>query len=103
MKNKKQNKLKSGDSFFYLQTNIMSQSRANSDSNTISMKVVSVTEYKAVLCDYPFKNETKRIYILMNEKFKDISIGKNGKHNLSCEIKGLDLEPKHPVYLLAEN
>lgn len=89
--------------FFYLQTNIMSQSRTNSDSNTIPMKVVSVTEYRAVLCDYPFKNETKRIYILMNEKFNEILIGKQGKHKLACEIKDLDLEPKHPVYLLAEN
>ena len=98
--------MKSGDSFFYLQFNIMEQSRSQTqtqESNIIDMKVISITEYKAVLCDYPFKNETKRIYILMNEKFNEILIGKQGKHKLACEIKDLDLEPKHPVYLLAEN
>ena len=92
--------------FFYLQFNIMEQSRSQSQiqkSNIVDMKVISITEYKAVLCDYPFKNETKRIYILMNEKFNEILIGKQGKHKLACEIKGLDLEPKHPVYLLTEN
>ena len=84
----------------------MEQSRSQSQiqkSNIVDMKVISITEYKAVLCDYPFKNETKRIYILMNEKFNEILIGKQGKHKLACEIKDLDLEPKHPVYLLAEN
>lgn len=84
----------------------MEQSRSQTqtqESNIIDMKVISITEYKAVLCDYPFKNETKRIYILMNEKFNEILIGKQGKHKLACEIKDLDLEPKHPVYLLAEN
>tara|TARA_Y100001958_G_C20880406_1_gene310888 strand:+ start:320 stop:574 length:255 start_codon:yes stop_codon:yes gene_type:complete len=84
----------------------MEQSRSQTqtqESNIIDMKVISITEYKAVLCDYPFKNETKRIYILMNEKFNEILIGKHGKHKLACEIKDLDLEPKHPVYLLAEN
>ena len=90
--------------FFYLQFNIMEQSRSQTQkSNIVNMKVVSVTEYRAVLCDYPFENETKRIYILMNEKFNEILIGKQGKHKLACEIKDLDLEPKHPVYLLAEN
>lgn len=79
--------MKSGDSFFYLQFNIMEQSRSQTqESNITDMKVISITEYKALLCDYPFKNETKRIYILMNEKFNEILIG---KHKLACEIKDL--------------
>ena len=57
--------------FFYLQFNIMEQSRPQTQkSNIVDMKVVSVTEYIAVLCDYPFKNETKRIYIKSNRKLK---------------------------------
>ena len=76
--------------FFYLQFNIMEQSRPQTQkSNIVDMKVVSVTEYRAVLCDYPFKNETKRIYILMNEKFNEILIGKQGKQYGSGFLKFL--------------
>ena len=69
------------------------------------LEVCEVKEFKLVLVMVPnewteiFKNlniRTNKIYILMSEEFKDISIGE--KHNLTREIGGFNLD--YPVYKL---
>ena len=82
------------------------------EKNNSKIDISNISKDKKIISLFPGSriSELKTLFPilidfikLMNEKFNEILIGKQGKHRLACEIKDLDLEPKYPVYLLAEN